>query len=198
MAQIKTFSWTNTSGPADHDLDCGFTPVEVTIVDVTNGGSWYWASGMGSGYVLDVDSGSVSTSNGVTPLSQAPLFGAAITNMTNANPAVITASYISQVGVAAGDTIKVAGLADDGAGTSLNGEYTVASVTATTITTATDTSSGYSAYVSGGVASRVSDTNGDAVPTDNFAILGLTLGSNAVGAASAAMVAVVRGDEPVN
>jgi len=197
MAQVKTFTWTNPNPAVARNLDCGFDPVEITIVDLTNGGSWYWNSGFSDGNVLDVDAGTIASSNGVTPLSQDAIFGAAISGFTNANPGVITASNVSQVGIVAGDTIKVAGVADDAAGTSLNGEYTVASVTATSITTGTDTSSGYSAYVSGGVASRVSDSDGNAIARENFAIRGLTLGTSAVGANSASMTAVVRGDEPV-
>lgn len=198
MAQVKTFTWTNPNPAVARNLDCGFDPVEITIVDLSNGGSWYWNSGFTDATVLDVDAGTIAGTNGVTPLSQSAVFGAAISGFTNANPGVITAANVAQVGIVAGDTIKVAGLADDGAAAnSLNGEYTVASVTATTITTGTDTSSGYSAYVSGGYASRISDTNGDAIPTENVAIRGLTLGTSAVGANSASMCAVVRGDEPV-
>lgn len=197
MAQVKTFSWTNANPAVARNLDCGFDPVEITIVDITNGGQFYWNNQFTDGYVQDVDAGSMSTSNGVTPLSQSAVYGAAITAFSNANPGVITASNIAQVGIAAGDTIKVSGVADDGASGSLNADFTVASVSATQITLSEDTSSGYSAYVSDGVAVRKTDTNGDAVPIENFAIRGLTLGTNAVGANSAVMSAVVRGDEPV-
>lgn len=196
MAQVKTFTWTNPNPAVARNLDCGFDPVEITIVDLTNGGSWYWNSGFTDATVLDVDAGTIAGANGVTPLSQSAIYGAAISGFTNANPGVITASNISLVGIAAGDTIKVAGIADDGSATSLNGDFTVASVTATTITLSENTSA-YSVYVSGGVASRKTDTNGDAVPVENKAIRGLTLGTSAVGAASASMTAVVRGDEPV-
>lgn len=196
MAQVKTFTWTNPNPAVARNLDCGFDPVEVTIVDLTNGGSWYWNSGFTDATVLDVDAGTIAGANGVTPLSQSAIFGATISGFTNANPGVITASNVTQVGIVAGDTITVAGLADDGTATSLNGEYTVASVTATTITTATNTTA-YSVYVSDGVAVRKTDSNGDPVPTENVAIRGLTLGTSAVGAASASMTAVVRGDEPV-
>lgn len=197
MAQVKSFTWTNPNPAVARNLDCGFDPVEITIVDLTNGGSWYWNSGFTDATVLDVDAGTIAGSNGVTPLSQSAIYGAAITAFTNANPGVITASNIAQVGIVAGDTIKVAGVADDGStANSLNDTYTVASVTATAITLNEDTSSD-SVYVSGGVASRVSDSNGDPVPTENFAIRGLTLGTSAVGANSASMTAVVRGEEPV-
>ena len=196
MAQVKTFTWTNPNPAVARNLDCGFDPVEVTVVDLTNGGSWYWNSGFTDATVLDVDAGTITGTNGVTPLSQNAIFGAAISGFTNANPGVITAANVTAMGIVAGDTIKVVDVADDGTATTLNGEYTVASVTATTITTGTNTSS-YSVYVSGGYASRVSDTNGDPIATQNVAIRGLTLGTSAVGANSASMTAVVRGDEPV-
>jgi len=196
MAQVKVFDWTNPNPAVARNLDCGFDPVKVTVVDLTNGGSWMWIEGFTDGTVLDVDAGTITGSNGVTPLSQSSVFGAAISGFTNANPGVITAANVSQVGITTGDTIKVTGIADDGSATTLNGNYTVASATATTITTATNTTS-YSVYVSDGYATRVSDTNGDAIPTENFAIRGLTLGTSAVGANSASMVAIVEGDEPV-
>lgn len=200
MAQVKAFTWTNANPAVARNLDCGFDPVEITIVDLTNGGSWYWNNGFTDATVLDVDAGTIAGTLGVTPLSQSAVFGAAISGFTNANPGVITASNVAQVGIVAGDTIKVTGVADDNADASLSlnreSTYTVASVTATTITLDQNTTAD-NAYVSGGYASRVSDTNGVAIPTENFAIKGLTLGTNAVGANSASMSAVVRGEEPV-
>ena len=198
MAQIKRFSWTNPSTAVARNLDCGFEPVHVKTIDVTNGGSWEWIKGMGDGYVLDVDAGTVATSNGVTALSQDAAFGAAISGFTNASPGVITVNDTASFGFAAGDTIKVTGLADDGAeATSLNGTYVIASLTATTITLTTATNSGVSAYVSGGFVSRVSDSAGDAIATDNVAIEGVTIGTTPVGANSAAMVAICYGEESV-
>lgn len=200
MAQVKTFTWTNPNPAVARNLDCGYDPVEITIVDLTNGGSWYWNSGFTDATVLDVDAGTIAGTLGVTPLSQNAIYGAAISGFTNANPGVITGADVTQVGIVAGDTIKVAGVADNGAdpALSLNREstYTVASVTATTITLDQNTTAD-NVYVSGGVASRVSDTNGVAIPTENVAIRGLTLGTSAVGATSASMTAVVRGDESV-
>lgn len=196
MAQIKTFSWTNANPAVARNLDVGFTVAEITTIDTTNGGSWQWVTGMASGSSLDVDAGTISGSNGFTPLAQNAAYGATMSNFTSANPGVITASNVSQFGFAAGDTILVSECADDGSGTSKNGEFTVASVTGTTITLVENTSA-YSVYVSGGVVSRVSDTNGDAVATENFAIRGMTVGTTPVGAASAAMVAIVKGQESV-
>lgn len=194
MSQAKVFTWTNPTPAVARNLDVGFEVDEITIVDKTNGGSWYWNSGMTSATVLDVDAGTIAGSNGVTPLEQDAVFGAAISGFTNASPGVITAANISAVGIAAGDTIQVCALADNGTGTTLNGTYTVASVTSTTITTTTNTSAPtFSVYVSGGFVSRVSDSNGNPVATNNVAIQGVTLGTSAVGANSANMCAVVRG-----
>lgn len=197
MAQIKTFTWSNSDPAIARNLDVGFQVAEIITVDVTNGGSWYWNSEMSDGYALDVDAGTVATSNGFTPLSQGAMFGAAITGFTNANPGVIAASNLSQFSFAAGDTVKVGSVADDGsASNGLNGEFTVASVDSAEITLVENTSS-YSVYVSGGYVSRVSDANGDPVSNKNVAIQGITVGTTPVGQASAVMTAVVRGQNSV-
>lgn len=196
MAQIKTFSWTNPNPAVARNLDVGFTVAEITTIDITNGGSWQWVSGMANASSLDVDAGTISGSNGFTPLAQNALFGAPMSNFTSANPGVITATGVSSFGFAAGDTIAVSQVADDQSGTSKNGTFTVASVTATTITLNENTSA-YSVYVSGGVVTRVSDTNGDPVATNNVAIRGMTVGTTPVGANSASMVAIVKGQENV-
>lgn len=199
MAQIKTFSWTNANPAVARNLDVGFTVAEITTIDITNGGSWQWVTGMADASYLDVDAGTITGTNGFTPLSQSSTYGATISGFTNASPGVITVNDTSTFGFAVGDTIRVAEVADDLSGTnSLNGTYTIASLTATTITTATNTSvTGYSVYVSGGVVTRVSDTNGNPIATENFAIRGMTVGTGPVGAASADMVAIVKGSESV-
>ena|SRR3990172_9487630 len=198
MAQVKTFTWTNANPAVAHNINCGFTVAEVTTVDTTNGGSWYWNSQMANASSLDVDSGAYSGANGFTPLAQSAAYGATVSGFTNANPGVITVNDTATFGFAAGDTIKVSGIADDGSATSLNQDstFTVASVTATTITLDQNTSA-YSVYVSGGRASRVSDTNGVAIPVENLAIRGITVGTTPVGANSAVMVAVCRSSESV-
>ena len=198
MAQIKTFSWTNPATAVARNLDVGFAVAEVTTINVTAGGSFQWMDTMPTGYYLDVDAGTITTSNGFTPLSQSAVFGASITGFTNANPGVISATGIAQVGIVAGDTIKVAAVADDGTGTSLNGNFTVASVTATAITLVENTSAPtYSVYVSGGKATRVKDSANNPIPTENFAIQGVTLGTGVVGGNNDVMVAVVRGSNSV-
>ncbi len=197
MAQIKTFSWTNANPAVARDQDVGFTVAKITTIDITNGGSWQWVNGMVDGSYLDVDAGSITGTNGFTPLAESANYGASISGFTNANPGVITVDDSTVAGFAAGDTIKVSSLADDGsAANSLNGEFTVASVTATAITLVENTSA-YSVYVSGGYVTRVSDANGDAIPTENFARRGMTIGTGVVGANSASMVAIVEGEESV-
>jgi len=205
--QQKVFGWTNPASAVARNENIGFVVSQITTTDLTNGKSYYWNSSMPNGYYQTVDTGAVTTSNGFTPLSQSAIFGAAISGFTNATPGVITASNIATVGIVAGDTIKVAELADDLAGTSttapsLNGTYTVASVTATTITLVESTAlPGKSAYVSGGVVSRVhtSSTNvaENPVATQNFAIRGITIGTGPVGANNAVMSAVATSAEHV-
>jgi len=196
MSQISTFTWTNANPAVAHNINTGFTVAEITTVDTTNGGSWYWCDRMAAASSIDVDSGAYSAANGFTALSQSSAYGATITGFTNANPGVITVNDTATFGFANGDTIKVERIADDGSGTSLNQDYVIASFTGTAITTGTNTT-GYSVYVSGGRASRVSDTDGDAIPTENFSIRGMTVGTTPVGAASAVMVAVCKGKESV-
>jgi len=197
MAQVKTFTWTNAATALASDQDVGFTVAEATTVDTTNGGSWYWNSQMADAAVLDVDAGTFATTNGFTPLSQSSNYGATITAFTNANPGVITCGNTAVAGFAAGDTIAVERVAESGAGTSLNRRtFTIASVTATTITLDQNTTSD-AVYVSGGVVSRISDTNGVAIAQENYAIRGITVGTTPVGANNAVMVMVCRGDESV-
>lgn len=197
MAQIRSYSWTNPGTAVARNLDVGFTVAEVTTIDTTNGGSWYWMDEMADAYYLDVDAGTITTSNGVTPYSDNANYGATISGFTNANPGVITCTDTSLAGFANGDTIKVTGVADDqSATTSLNDTYTIASFTATTITLV-ETTAADSVYVSGGRVTRVSDSSGVAVATQNVAQRGVTLGTGVVGANNADMVAIVKGKESV-
>jgi len=204
MSQIKTYSWTNAGTAVARNQSVGFYISEITTIDITNGGSWQWVRGMAAASYLDVDAGTITTSNGFTLLSQSAAYGATISGFSNASPGVLTVNDTALFGFAIGDTIKVAELSDDLTGTvsSLNGTYTIASLTATTITTTTDTSvTGYSVWVSGGVVSRVTGLDEDGVsqpiPTQNFAIDGITIGTGPVGANSASMVAIVKGGNPV-
>jgi len=199
MAQMKQLSWTNASTAVALNFDVGFTVSKIEIWDLTTPNRFEWTSNMADASVFVLGTLAYTTTNGVTPLAQDASYGPAISGFTNANPGVITVNDTATFGIAAGDTIKVAGVADDGTGTaSLNNNFTVASVTATTITLVENTSvTGYSVYVSGGTVTRVTDTNGDAVALENKAIRGVTLGTSAVGANSASMVAVCYGEESV-
>ena len=200
MAQIKVVSWTNpSSGTAARNQSVGFQVSEALVTNQTSGGQYYWNSEMTDGYYVTQSSGNVTTSNGFTPLAQSSAYGATISGFTNASPGVITVNDTATFGFAAGDTIKVTDVADDGTGTnSLNNTFTIASITSTTITTTTDTSvTGYSVYVSGGKVIRVSDSAGAAIPIENFAIEGMTLGTGVVGTDSDYMTAVFRGENSV-
>jgi len=195
--QMKRVTWTNPSTAVARNLDFGFAPAKVEIWDLTTPNRFEWTADMADASVFVLGTLAYTTTNGVTPLDQSARFGAAISGFTNAAPGVITVDDTASFGFAAGDTIKVAQLADDGsADDSLNGEFTIASVTATTITLVESTAA-YSVYVSGGVVSRVSDSSGDPIATENFAIEGVALGTSAVGADSASMVAIAYGDNPV-
>ena len=199
MSQLKTFSWTNANPAVARNLNVGFTAARVTTYDITNGGAWVWTKDFADASSMVVETGAYSAANGFTALSQSSAYGATISGFTNANPGVLTVNDTATFGFAAGDTIKVAQLADDGTGTlSLNNTFTIASVTATTITLVENTTvTGYSVYVSGGVVTRVSDTNGVAIPTENFAIQGITVGTTPVGANNAVMKAIVEGENSV-
>ena len=199
MAQIKQLSWTNASTAVALNFNVGFDVAKIEIWDLTTPNRFEWTSNMADASIFVLGTLAYTTTNGVTPLAQNASFGPSITGFTNANPGVITCSNPSDFGIVAGDTIKVAGVADDGTGTaSLNNDFTVASVTTTTITLVENTSvTGYSVYVSGGHVIRVSDSSGTPIAIQNKAIRGVTLGTSAVGANSASMVAMCYGEESV-
>lgn len=185
MVQMVTDGYTNpAAGTAATNISFGFTVDSITVYNSTTGAIYSWNSSMVSGSYYDVAAGTYTATNGFTPLAQSTAVGATISGFTNANPGVITVDDTATFGFAAGDTIEVSGIADDLTGTlSLNNTFTIASITATTITTTTDTSvTGYSVYVSGGIVTRISDTDGNPIPTENFAIQGLTFGTGVVGA----------------
>jgi len=199
MTQMKVWTWTNPAAAVVRNESIGFTVDQITVTNVTDGVQYYWDSSMTNGYYVTVDTGVVTTSNGFTPLAQSTAVGATISGFTNASPGVITVNDTSTFGFAAGDTIKVSELADDLTGDeSLNNTFTVASVTATTITLVEDTSvTGYSVYVSGGIVTRVSDTDGTPIALENQAILGITLGTGVVGGNNDVMTAVAIGSNVV-
>ena len=199
MSQLKVWGWTNPATAVVRNESIGWTVSEITVTNLTDGWQKYWNSSMPDASYVLVDTGVVTLTNGFTPLAQSTAVGATISGFTNAAPGVLTVNDTATFGFAAGDTVKVAELADDLTGdASLNNTFTVASVTATTITLVEDTSAtGYSVYVSGGIVTRVSDTDGKAIPIENLAIGGITLGTDPVGGNDDVMVAVAHGDNVV-
>jgi hypothetical protein len=200
MTQMKVSGYTNpSSGTAATNINFGFQVDSITVYNSTTGAISSWNSSMVDGSYFDVDAGTYTATNGFTPLAQSAAYGATISAFTNASPGVITVNDTATFGFAAGDTIEVSEVADDLTGTlSLNGTFTIASITATTITTTTDTSvTGYSVWVSGGVVTRVSDTNGNAIATENQAIRGLTFGTGVVGANDDVVTYVALGSNSV-
>jgi len=197
--QMKVYTYTNPATAVVRNESIGFTVDQITVTNVTDGAQYYWDSSMTNGYYVTVSSGAVTTSNGFTPLAQSTAVGATVSGFTNAAPGVLTVNDTATFGFAAGDTVKVVGVADDLTGdASLNNTFTVASVTATTITLVEDTSvTGYSVYVSGGYVTRVSDTDGVAIPVENLAIQGITLGTGVVGTDDDVMTVVALGSNVV-
>jgi hypothetical protein len=199
MTQMKVFGWTNPATAVVRNESIGFTVSQITVTNITDGEQYYWNSAMADASWILVDTGAYTNTNGFTPLAQSTAVGAILSGFTNANPGVLTVNDTATFGFAAGDTIKVSEIADDLTGDeSLNNNFTVASVTATTITLVEDTTvTGYSVYVSGGVVTRVTDTDDKPIPIENLAIGGITLGTGVVGGNDDVMVAVVHGENVV-
>lgn len=182
--QMKTYSFTSASSPANVDIDVGFDVAFAELINETGQGSSAnpgvvkrarWSDTMANAEAALVkntdgaatDTSSFITTGGFSMVTQGAIYGSAISAFTNANPGVITVADAAGAGFAAGDTINVVELADDGTGTTLNGTYTIASISGNALTTATNTTA-YSVYVSGGNAFRVSDTNGTPIATKNI------------------------------
>lgn len=197
MSQLKTYSWTNPATAVAKNVSVGFKVSRVQTIDVTAGGVQMWAYGMPNASHVNLASGAVSLTNGFTPLEEEGLFGAPITAVTRAADTVFTCSYLDQFSFAVGDTVQAVAIADDQSGVTLNGTYTVLSVSATAVTCSESTASGFSAYVSGGELVKKEDASGAPYPTLNVAIIGGTLGTGIVGGNSSAMVAIFEGQNSV-
>lgn len=208
MVQMATFKWTNAATAAARNQPIGFAPAHIKIMSVsgtvTNA---EWNDQMAAGSVqTQANAGTLaySASNGITynssPQGQfgQPLSGAGAAAFTNANPGVITVqdgSYFK-----AGDVINVTGVANTNVGATLNGQYTIASVSGNALTTTTNTTA-YGVRVSGGTVSLYSrpNTNGNYDPAinPNIASYSITIGTAAVGANSQQMVMTVWGKNNV-
>jgi hypothetical protein len=197
MSQLKTVSWTNPATAVARNVSVGFAVARVQVIDVTNGANQLWVYGMPNASHMNVATSAVTLTNGFTPLAQQVLFAAPITAVTRAADTVFTCSFLDQFSFAVGDRVKATAIADDGTGLTLNADYTVLSVSATAITCSESTASGFSAYVSGGFLSQISNASGVPYPTVNVAVEGGILGTGMVGANGASMVAIFEGQNPV-
>lgn len=233
MSQQSLFTTVplNLAEAAPIYVQTGFTPGRIELINLTqlqasphvatNGYEALWQYGMPQGSAITQLFGASSTflatpgyiaSGGITLLNPLGMekgqYGATISGFTNASPGVIAVDSTFPTQIMAGNIIRVAGVADNQSGTSnpstLNGDYYVASVTATTITLGTapvglwtqtvlsspNTSTpGISVYVSGGWVT-VLQTSTPTVPNPpydvysdvpswwNSAIQGFTIGAS--------------------
>jgi len=196
MAQVKSFSWTNPSPTVVRTLDIGFDITKIEVIDVTAGAKGEWVFGMPVGSLQAAD-GTVTLTNGVTPLDEQAIFGAPITALTKGATTVITIAFEDRFEYVEGDKVRAVSIVDTGAAETLNREYTVTSVSGNQITCSDDTSSGFNTYVSYGLLNRIQNKDGRPYSRKNVAISGCTLGTSIVGAAGSEMVAVVYGEESV-
>lgn len=210
MAQQATFKWTNAATAAPRFQSIGFAPAHVKIMAVSGTiGTYEWNDQMPADSVIATANAgalSYSAANGITyvpnPPGQfgQPLSGAGVAAFSNANPGVITVQNGSYF--RAGDVINVTGIANTAVGPTLNGQYTIASVTGNALTTTTNTTT-YGVRVSGGTVSLYQrpSSNGDGTfdlgIQSNLASYGITIGTSAVGANAQAMVMTVWGKNNV-
>jgi len=212
MSQLFTYSFTSAAVPVNEDINIGFDAAKVEVYNETTQGSSanpgvvqeaIWADTMANAeaIVRKNTNGAATltsafiTSGGISLLSSGAVYGSAISGFTNANPGVITVSNAAAAGFAAGDLVQVASVAYSGAGTSLNGQFTVASVSGNAITLTTNTSA-YGVYVSGGFLTRVSNSSGTPIATQNIGENFVRIGTG-VQAASSVIHVIVYGKNSV-
>lgn len=206
MAQQATFKWTNAATAAARTQPIGFAPSHIVIMSTSGTFARFeWNDQMPAGAsAATVGAGAYTTTNGITfnasPQGQfgQPLSGAGAAAFTNANPGVITVQDGSFY--KAGDVINVTGVANTNVGQTLNGQYTIASVSGNALTTTTNTTA-YGVRVSGGTVTLYSrpDTDGNYQPATNpnVASYSILIGTAAVGANAQAMVMTVWGKNNV-
>jgi hypothetical protein len=208
MAQMATFKWTNAATAAARVQVLGFAPAHIKIMAVSGTvANAEWNDQMAAASVqTQANAGTLAyvTTNGITftanPPGQfgQPLSGAGAAAFTNANPGVITVADASYY--RAGDVINVTGVANTNVGPTLNGQYTIASITGNAITTTTNTTA-YGVRVSGGSVTLFSrpDTDGNYQPAvnPNVASYSVLIGTSAVGGNAQQMVMTVWGKNNV-
>jgi len=229
MAQtLFTTVQLNSASAANIYVKVGFVPAKIELLNLTqlqtptatNGYKAIWQQGMAAGSAIVTGFYSVATtpavaladktsyisSGGITLLnplgSEQGQYGAVVSGFTNASSGVITVDSTLAAGITAGCVIRVSLVADNqSSAVSLNGDYYVASVTATTITLGTApagtwpfpllpaSTSSSSVYISGGVVTLLQNANATTpnpphniysdVPTwYNEAIQGFTIGTS--------------------
>ena len=212
MAQqfFSSVVWADVTGPLN--VHVGFQAARIEIIDLdsvqtpanTRGWKAVWQSGMvdGSAIISKYDAAlatlvSYQETSAITAYNpvgfEKAQYGAVVSAFTNANTGVITVDSTVAAQLTAGCTIRVAAVADDQTGLSLNGDYVVASVTGTTVVTATDTSA-FSVYISGGFVTLLK-TAAATIPNPpynifsnvptwyNAAFNGFTIGTSAIAGA---------------
>ncbi|MES2409026.1 MAG: hypothetical protein V4509_01855 [Patescibacteria group bacterium] len=237
MAQAFYTTVTVPSGAPAIPVQVGFTPAYIQLINLTNVGTVaategfkaIWQTGMAQGTAISTVHGASSTfydttvlvaSGGISLLNQLGSeqgqYGAVVSGFTNASPGVLTVDGTLSASITAGCIIRVSLVADNQASSvSLNGDYYVASVTATTITlgtapagtwsqttlSAANTTSA-SVYVSGGVVTLLQNANAttpnppnniysDVPSWYNEAIQGFTIGTSSMAGTAAGDVILV-------
>lgn len=205
MAQMATFKWTNAATAAARFQSIGFAPAHIVIMGISGTSTRYeWNDQMPNGAFFTGIS-TYTTTNGITYVSNPPgqfgqpITGAGAAGFTNANPGVVTVQDGSVF--LAGDIINISGIANTAVGATLNGQYTIASVSGNALTLTTNTTA-YGVRVSGGVVTLFSrpdafGTTYTPAVNPNVASYGVTIGTGAVGANSQVMVMTVWGKNNV-
>jgi len=134
---------------------------------------------------------SLISTGGITITTTVPT--ATISGFTNASNGVILVDFIEEFGFVVGDTIQVSGIVEDvssggnSSEYSLNGEYTIKSLTETSIKVVEDTTN-KNVYISHGNVVRSQDPNGDPIANLNLKKLGFVSGTT-IGADGSKLVA---------
>lgn len=180
------------SAGAAHNFEIGFVPTKVTVTNHTKWATdgtavkFYWHTGDAAASALAEiadDTGinrSLITTNGITMYGDTsyPSNQSVISAITAASPPVVTVA--STGGWETGDTVV---LRDVTGMTEVNGKrYKITVINTTTFSLQDVDATGFSAYVSGGIAYNVSKNVTDS------GFVGVTLGTSVVGANDDIMV----------
>lgn len=195
MAQTLEFNWTNPATVVPVNIAVGFSIARITVYDTTAGNVYSWVSQMTAGEYLQLGQSGVQTTNGFTPSGSQALFGAPIVGFQQISaPMAFQCEYLNLFNFQAGDTVLATDMAETGTGKTINGFYTVASVSGQNVNLAGGAqASGYMEYAAGGILVRVKDALGNPVPIRNHAVYGGTIGTGMAGAAGSVISCIVEG-----